>query len=189
MSTADYRILSGLSGVLEADYTDAEEEWAGSPFGWIKKRPSRQIGAIGEKLVAGWLAARGFSVARSPDSDADRLIEGQRAEIKFSTLWANGGYKFQQLRDQNYDFAICLGVSPHSAHCWVIEKPRLMAMRRQGLIPAQHGGRDGIDTAWLSLNPAALPDWIAPYGGSLAQAVARVSALTGYHPPPSSEGD
>ena len=36
------------------------------------------------------------------------------------------GYKFQQLRDQNYEFAICLGISPFSAHCWVLPKAEIM---------------------------------------------------------------
>lgn len=105
-------ILAGLSLALQAEYQSENDAWDGSPFAWIKTRPSRQIGAIGEKLVAGWLAARGFNVVRSGDSEADRVIEGKRVEIKFSTQWANGGYKFQQLRDQRYDLAICLGVSP-----------------------------------------------------------------------------
>ena len=61
--------------------------------------------------------AKGFDVAKSPDSQADRIIAGARAEIKTSTLWKNGVYMFQQLRDQNYAFVICLGISPLNAHC------------------------------------------------------------------------
>lgn len=48
------KIIAGLAESLRADYeTDAADPWAESPFRWIKKRPSRQVGAIGEKLVAG----------------------------------------------------------------------------------------------------------------------------------------
>jgi len=97
---SEVMILVGISQALQLEYQSENREWEGSPFAWIKTRPSRQVGAIGERLVAGWLAARGFNVTRSSDSDADRVIEGKRVEIKFSTLWANGGYKFQQLRDQ-----------------------------------------------------------------------------------------
>jgi len=95
------------------------------------------VGVIGEKLVAGWLAAKDCDVMRSPDAEADRIINGKRAEIKFSTLWA-GFYKFQQLRDQNYEFVICLGVSPFDAHCWAIPKSVLMERWRSGDIESQH---------------------------------------------------
>jgi hypothetical protein len=82
----EVRILAGISQALEAEYLSENREWEGSPFAWIKTRPSRQVGAIGEKLLAGWIAARGFNVTRASDSDADRVIEDKRVEIKFSTL-------------------------------------------------------------------------------------------------------
>jgi hypothetical protein len=78
--------------MIRADYEeDGPDPWKDSPFGWIKQRPSRQVGAIGEKLVAAWCAANGFDVVKSPDSEADRIIQGRRVEIKFSTLWKNSG--------------------------------------------------------------------------------------------------
>ncbi|MDC3307570.1 hypothetical protein OAV47_01935 [bacterium] len=181
----EVRILAGISASLEGDYTETENIWEGSPFAWIKTRPSRQVGAIGEKLVAGWLAARGFNVTRSPDSDADRLIEDKRMEIKFSTLWKNGGYKFQQLRDQNYDFALCIGASPFSAHCWVLPKAEILHQWREtGNLASQHGGRTGSDTAWLSVTPEDAPEWLAPFGGTLRHALQLISEQTGFTPDP-----
>jgi len=177
-------ILIALSQALEAEYQSENAEWDNSPFAWIKRRPSRQVGAIGEKLVAGWLAARGFNVTRSPDSQADRVIENKRAEIKFSTLWQNGGYKFQQLRDQDYDFVICLGVSPFHAHCWVIPKEDVMRLWKvEKKISGQHMGSEGSDTAWIDVRPDAPHAWLSSYGGSLSDAIKRVSAATGFHLP------
>lgn len=174
----DVLALATISTTLQAEYASDELQWVGSPFAWIKTRPSRQVGTIGERLVAGWLAAKDFDVVRSPDSDADRLVNGHRVEIKFSTLWKSGIYKFQQLRDQNYAFAICLGISPLDAHCWVIPKSAILDRWKASVasgrevdgIQPQHGGADGRDTAWLSLAPDAPPSWLAVHGGRLAEA-------------------
>ncbi len=164
--------------MLRPDYVSADDRWTGSPFAWIRSRPSRQVGAIGEKLVSGWCAAKGLNVLRSPDSDADRIIEGPRIEVKFSTLWESGQYKFQQLRDQHYDAAICLGVSPFHAQCWVIPKSRLMEAWHRGEILTQHGGHSGQDTAWLSIDPLHPPHWLQEYGGTPANAFSTLVGLS-----------
>ncbi len=44
----DVQFLASLAKSLEPDYVGEEEKrlWSGSPFYWIKGRPSRQIGTI-----------------------------------------------------------------------------------------------------------------------------------------------
>jgi len=177
--------LAMISATLQAEYAAEDLHWSGSPFAWIKTRPSRQVGTIGERLVAGWLAAKDFDVVRSPDSDADRLVNGHRAEIKFSTLWQSGIYKFQQLRDQEYEFAICLGISPFDAHCWAIPKTELVARWKQSIdarrevegVQPQHGGADGRDTAWLRIDPRSPHGWLAGFGGSLSKAAQSLNRI------------
>lgn len=184
ISDPEVQALAAISATLESDYTENDAAWRGSPFAWIRSRPSRQKGAIGERLVAGWLAARGFNVNRSGDSDADRVIEGKRVEIKFSTLWESGSYTFQQLRDQRYDLAICLGVSPFDAHCWVLEKTTILhEWRVTHNLTSQHGGASGSDTAWMTVDPGAVPTWLRSHGGTLRQGLAEVTRLTGFNPP------
>ena len=173
----EVRFLAGIAGILEPDYTDRaqEEEWRDSPFAWIRTKPSRQKGRIGEQLVAGWCAAKGFDVLRSPDAEADRVIQGRRVEIKFSTLWRSGVYTFQQFREQNYEYSICLGMSPFSAHCWVISKS-LLRRHVIGHTP-QHMGRRGSDTAWLSFPASDPPSWLRRCGGTLARAARIISSF------------
>lgn len=176
-------ILASCSQTLQVDYQGADDaSWEGSPFAWIRTRPSRQRGTIGEKLVAGYLATKGFDVIRSPDSEADRIVAGKRVEIKSSTLWKGGFYKFQQLRNQNYAFAICLGVSPFDAQCWAIPKETIMERWASGEITSQHGGQGGSDTAWLTVKPNAVPPWLDEWGGSLSDAVKAITRITGQVP-------
>ncbi len=167
--------LAGIAAKLAPLYVDPETDpWAGSPFAWIRTRPSRQVGKIGEQLVAEWAATRGLEVRRAGDAQADRVINGRRVEIKFSTLWAGGGYKFQQIRDQRYDVLLCLGLSPFTASCWVIPKADIQAAlqgraKLEGLT-GQHTGAEAADTRWLTFNALRPPDWLRKYGGSLAEA-------------------
>jgi len=166
----EVRLLSSIAVALKDDYLreGAEDPWLGSPFAWIRALPSRQRGKIGEQLVSGWCAAKGLDVVASGDSEADRIIGGHRAEIKFSTLWRSGVYKFQQVRDQDYEYLICLGICPFDAHCWVIPKA-LLDDHVIGRTP-QHTGRGGTDTFWLSFPADRPPAWLSSCGGSLARA-------------------
>ena len=169
ISDPEVQMLASIAATLEGDYVRKwiVDPWAGSPFAWIRTRPSRQSGKIGEQLVSGWCAAKGLDVTASGDSEADRVIAGRRVEIKFSTLWESGLYVFQQIRDQDYEYAVCLGVSPFDAHCWAISKDVL----RQHVIghTPQHTGKDGKETFWIRFPVGAPPAWLSACGGALAQ--------------------
>lgn len=181
ISDPEVRLLASLAEGLRQEYEgDDDAAWRSSPFGWIKARPSRQVGTIGERLVAGWCATHDLNVSRSPDSDADRIVEGVRIEIKFSTIWKNGSYRFQQIRDQDYAILVCLGISPFDAHCWVFEKRDVMSGvgEKEGL-SNQHGGRAGSDTAWLQVVPGSVPPWMVGFGGRLSPAMHRLRSLVG----------
>jgi hypothetical protein len=177
-SDPEFQVIASISALLRTQYIQegALDPWEGSPFAWIRTLRSRQIGKVGEQLVAGWCAAKGLDVVNSPDSEADRIIGGRRIEIKLSTLWASGIYKFQQIREQNYEYAICLGISPFDAHCWVIPKDLL----RQFVIghTPQHKGSAGTDTFWISVTPTNPPEWLVPTGGTLARAFEELKHVT-----------
>lgn len=174
----DVEELASVATTLRSDYQNRADDWRESPFSWIRSCPSRQRGKIGESLVARLLEARGLATGPSGDSDADLTVNGRRVEIKFSTLWAGGFYKFQQIRDQKYDFLICLGISPFDAHSWVFTKGFLL--EGWGNLPgfmSQHGGRAGSDTAWIQIDPAAPESWLAQHGGTLRSAFNVLSEL------------
>lgn len=176
-SDTDFQLMSALSTSLAPMYAPREDDpWIGSPFEWILRVPSRSKGAIGERLVAGWAEEKGFSVMRSRNSDADRIINGHRVEIKLSTLWETGGFKFQQIRDQDYDFCLCIGISPFEVHAWLLPKSTL----RDHVIGhmGQHTGATGRDTSWLGFRKNEPFEWMLPYGDRLAD-VARLLEANG----------
>ncbi|MDE0134356.1 MAG: hypothetical protein OXH86_18340 [Acidimicrobiaceae bacterium] len=154
---------------------DDDDEWSSSPFGWIKTKASRTVGAIGEKLVAAWCDDLGLDVVRTGDTEADRLVEGHRVEIKFSTRWQNGEYRFQQIRDQRYDFLFALGLSPSSVHGWMIPKSVLLehVIGQMG----QHTGAGAADTDWLAVVPGEEPPWLRACGGSLGDVTVILETL------------
>lgn len=171
ITDSEVHFLASLAGSLKGEFLGEKEVklWQGSPFYWIKSRPSRQIGSIGEALVAGWSAARGFDVQKPTNSGHDRRIGGRKIEIKFSTLWTNDEiFRFQQLRDQDYEYAFLLGLSPFDAQAWFVPKEELSYNRPPELVH-QHGGASGRDTRWLSFSAASPPHWLEPFGGTLSR--------------------
>lgn len=171
LEDAEVQLLASIGLGLMPGYVDPETDpWVASPFAWIRTRPSRQRSAIGEQLIAGWAGAKGLNVRRTGNSDADRVINGRRVEIKFSTLWESGVYKFQQIRNQRYDVCLLLGLSPFTASCWVVPKAVLLEQPFREGLSHQHGGAAGTDTVWRSFAADRPPRWLSEYGGTLAAA-------------------
>jgi len=161
--------LFAIAKSLKSSYIREEsvDPWVNSPFAWIKSRPSRQVGKIGEQLVAEWCKQKKFVVSKSGDSESDLVLNGHRIEIKFSTLWESGVYTFQQLRDQNYEYAFLLGISPFAAHGWIVSK-HILRQHVIGHTP-QHAGKAGADTFWTTFPASNPPDWLSPLGGTMSQ--------------------
>ena len=175
-SSDEFKLLASAASYIKTEFVRKSSSWQGSPFEWILSLPSGSKGKLGKRLVYQWCAVKGLSIDGSPDSDADMLVNGHRVEVKFSTLWEANIYKFQQIRDQNYEYAVCLGISPFEAHCWVVSKKIL----RQYVIGhlGQHTGSAGQETAWFAVNPQSPQGWILPYGGTLEQAYRVLKSLS-----------
>ena len=118
----EFQLLAQAANFIKNEFDINYNEWKDSPFRWVKSLSSASKGKLGKRLISQWCALKDLSIDKAPDPEADILINGHRVEIKFSTLWKTGIYKFQQIRDQNYEYCICLGISPDKGHCWVISK-------------------------------------------------------------------
>lgn len=149
----------------------ATNPWEGSPFHWIPPLPPATKGRLAEDLVTRWCEQNGFQVSRAGNRQADRIIEGHRIEIKLSTQWASGIYKFQQIRSQDYDYCLCLGISPFDVYAWLLPKS-VLTERVIGHM-GQHGGKAARDTDWIQFRVGSPFDWMTPYGERLSD-VARL---------------
>lgn len=173
--SSDFELLAVAANYIKNDIVKPKEQWDNSPFVWILNLPASTKGKLGTLLISQWCSLKGLSIAKSPDSDADLKINGRRIEVKFSTLWDNGTYRFQQIRDQNYEYLVCLGISPQEAHCWVITKKILLSKVIGHM--GQHTGKTGTETSWLKVDPKSPPEWINDLGGSLPQAFAILQKI------------
>lgn len=175
-TASDFNLLATIGNHIREELEAKDDSWKGSPFAWVKNLPPASKGKLGARLIASWCAARGLRIDSSPDSEADLMVNGHRAEIKFSTLWKTGIYKYQQIRDQNYEYVIALGISPHEAHCWVISK-NILRKHVIGHKP-QHKGAKGTDTFWFDVDPTNPPPWLDDLGGTLDEALPILKSLS-----------
>lgn len=177
MPRAEFGVLKRASARIARKHPmPSSRAWRNSPFAWIRRRGIKARGQIGEELIAEWCARRGISCVPIAAPHADLLIGSSQVEIKLATLSANGDYTFNQLRKQKYAFVVLLGLSPASAHCWIIKKRHLWSVVREGL-RKQHGGQAARDTWMLKVRPGAEPGWLRTRGGSLEDALKIMRSL------------
>jgi hypothetical protein len=167
----DFQLLAATASYIQKDLEEQNDIWKNSPFEWILQLPARKKGKLARQLVASWLATKGISYELSGDSSETLIIGDYRFAIKFSTIWATGFYKFQQIRSVGYDYVICLGISPFDAHCWIFD--RVYAIKNA---KKQHGTE-----YWMTIDPKQPKDWVKGYGGPLDQAYRRLRNLIKKH--------
>jgi len=88
--------------------------YKGTPLESFHSLSSKAKGMFFEKLVEEVAKSEGWKVSRGGSSDYDRMIGGQRIEIKGSFLWGEGtNFRWQQLRTaQDYDKVIFVAAYP-----------------------------------------------------------------------------
>jgi hypothetical protein len=122
--------------------------WRDSPFAWLRTLPTSRRSKAAIALCEHMFRGIGFSVGDRQGAGHDVLVAGRTVRVKFSTLWATGMYTFQQIPVVGYDVLVLIGVSPMSAHVWVVPVDDL----------AHYAARDG--SLGLEIDPADPPDWL-----------------------------
>jgi hypothetical protein len=65
---------------------------------------------------------------------------------------------------------ICLlGLEPQRVHLWAVPKSVIWQHAT-----GQHTGAAALDTRWVRFPALTPPEWLQPYGGTLAQAAAAL---------------
>jgi site-specific DNA-methyltransferase (adenine-specific) len=156
----EFQMLAATASYIQKDLEEQSDVWKNSPFEWILQLPARKKGKLARQLLASWLATKGISCELSGNSSETLIINGHRFAIKFSTIWAKGFYKFQQIRAEGYEYVICLGISPFNAHCWIFDRQYAIKNAKK-----QHETE-----YWMTINPKESQNWTKGYGGDLDQA-------------------
>jgi len=156
----EFVMLAATASYVQKDLQENSDLWKDSPFEWVLQLPARKKGKLGRQLISSWLSAKGIPVEPTKDSSESLMIKGYQVAIKFSTMWAKGYYRFQQIRSSGYDYIMCLGISPLDAHCWIFRRD--YAIKNATL---QHK-----DEYWMPINPKTPPKWAEGSGGKLEDA-------------------
>jgi hypothetical protein len=166
-----YNLLAAKSATLAAKSATAKTEedkaWEGSPFDWFRKKASSTKGKIGRDLAASLLEACGFAVSRV---GVGLEANGKTIRVKLSLMWGAGVFTFEQIRETDFDFLLCLGLYPDSSYGWLIPKSELLidgALQDREGLSGQHGGQDDPNDFWISaVNTENVYPWLEPYGGT-----------------------
>ncbi len=168
----DFIMLAATASYLQEELEKETDAWENSPFEWILKLPPRKKGKLGSDLIASWLASKGMRMEAAKNSSETLIINELKFSTKFSTLWTNGIYRFQQIRAKDYDYLICFGISPFEAHCWVFDRNYAV----ENATPQHHQGKKVADY-WIEINPNQPASWTIGYGRTLDEAFKILKGL------------
>ena len=146
MNTGEYdEIVSDFKKInCSTDCKKEIEIWCNLHFGSILSMPSGTKGALGKKLVTVFLEKEGCRVESVSGRSRDKLINDFRCQIKLSTLWEHGDYKFQQVKNTKCNFLLCLGISSNNIHFWYAKD------NFWNQLPGQHTGERASETKTLT---------------------------------------
>ncbi|MHB8134576.1 MAG: DNA-methyltransferase [Anaerolineaceae bacterium] len=167
---SEFQMLASTASNLQEDWEEKSDLWKNSPMEWITHLPARSKGKLARRLISSWLSSKGIEFERVKNNGETIIINNIRYAIKFSTLWKNGIYQFQQIKVNGPDHIICFGISPFTAHCWIILTKDVVV---NGNI--QHKGASNSEY-WIAINPKEIPKWLEFAGGKLEEALVVIKS-------------
>jgi hypothetical protein len=154
--------LAGLAADLSGDFTEPADDWDDSPYLWLKQLPPVSRGRAAAALLHRWCQHLGIPATANPKAPTELSTPAGTVQVKSSTLWSAGEYRFQAVRPGHHTHLALLGISPHRAHLWVLPS---------GLALAHRDNVRG-DAGWITLTPTRPAAWTHPYGPEPATAAA-----------------
>lgn len=128
------------SELLES--TAIDERYRDSPFRNLKTLPPKVKGSRYESITEIILRDLGFEVLSPKNTDHDRIVDGEKCEIKGSMLNKNSDvFSFLQIRpDQEYDKIVFTLIYPHDILILEMDKSKAIENIDKGHFKKQHGG-------------------------------------------------
>jgi len=159
--------LVEITNSLKPNYPESAA-WADSPFNWIRSLPPNNKWSIARIAICGLFQRYGITASTYR---YQIRVNGNGLLQRIALMWETSEIKYQNIRDINFDFVICLALYPHSAYGWLIPKCEIWAdgvIRTDNLgITSQHKGAD----AWVHINPENPQPWLRKYGGTIDEMI------------------
>ena len=117
-------------------------KWTDQPLELIKVMANSTKGDLGEAFISEYSKALGFKVAKRQNrlGDYDAKINGMTFEIKMATEDVGGNFQFNHIRyDYDYDWIVCLGISPTDIFFDVWSKGDLVTKKAGHLVSMGRG--------------------------------------------------
>ncbi len=156
MSHVKHSVVKSAIGSLPA----GKDIWQNSKYEVLKRTDSSRKGRIFKSIVRSQLLSQGFEVGPG-GKGYSLLVDGIPVEVKGSTLWENGEFRFQQLRQFDaFKRAVLVAVSPNKIHMWYVTREDLARRLFHGTRHGQHGGQSNrTGTFWLRMRSGVVPSW------------------------------
>ena len=142
---------------LNALRDNTQSKWVGSKYESIKKAPTTVKGDFGEDLVVDLFKLIDRKAERvnkgKGDFDVIEAITSTKYEIKLATEDVNGNFQFNGIKKEiEYDFVICIGVSPNDLWFNVFPKSKCNQLTVSMV-------KDGDETYKLTASKSANSRW------------------------------